>query len=334
MRERLRRLGLKGTRILLLSVGLVLILAIAGVMYLRDVERVEVIATLLFIPIFIAMVFWGLRGGLIAGLLGAFGYVMLRYPAIDAVGAGRFIGLIASRALGLIAFGAIGGTANEVLESSLQKLDLYDQIDDATGLFNARFFLQDTDLEVSRSKRYKTIFSVAVVSFPVKSLAGLRGRQRASVTKELGRLLGDSVRDVDRAVHGTDGVTHHLAVVMPETGPEGALIFTERLRDKVTEYLIDKGAVLQAEDVVSRSVTYPVDGEPEVQRLRSDFAAIERLQNPKGPTPTAQPPARPPRGQAAATPPASGAAPSTGEGTAPPESGTPPTGGGGTPTES
>lgn len=320
-----------------------LILAIAGVMYLRDVETVEVLATLLFIPIFVAMVFWGLKGGLIAGLLAAFGYVMLRYPAIDAVGAGRFVGLIASRALGLIAFGAIGGTANEVLESSLQKLDLYDQIDDATGLFNARFFLQDTDLEVSRSKRYKTIFSVAVVSFPVKSLAGLRGRQRAAATKELGRLLGDSVRDVDRAVHGTDGVTHHLGVVMPETGPEGALIFTERLRDKVNEYLVNKGAVLGPEDVVSRCVTYPVDGEPEVQRLRSDFAAIERLQNPKGPQPTAQPPAKPPRtgggappatGAAPSTPPTSSTPPAAGTTEQPPASGTPPADGGEPPTQS
>lgn len=266
--------------------GLILLLAVAGVMHLRDVERVEVIATLLFIPIFIAMVYWGLKGGLIAGLLAAFAYVMLRYPAIDAVGAGRFVGLIASRALGLIAFGAIGGTANEVLESSLQKLELYDQIDDATGLFNARFFLQDTDLEVSRSKRYKTIFSVSVVSFPAKSLEGLRGRQRTSATKELGRLLGEGIRDVDRAVHGTDGVTHHLGVVMPETGPEGALIFTQRLRDKVLDYLVKKGARLSPEDVVSRAVTYPVDGEPEVQRLRADFAAIEKLEHPEVTPPT------------------------------------------------
>jgi len=286
MKDRLRRLGPTGTRRLLLAVGLILLLAVAGVMQLRDVERVEVIATLLFIPIFIAMVYWGLKGGLIAGLLAAFAYVMLRYPAIDAVGAGRFVGLIASRALGLIAFGAIGGTANEVLESSLQKLELYDQIDDATGLFNARFFLQDTDLEVSRSKRYKTIFSVSVVSFPAKSLEGLRGRQRAAATKELGRLLGEGIRDVDRAVHGTDGVTHHLGVVMPETGPEGALIFTQRLRDKVSAYLVKKGARVEPEDVVSRSVTYPVDGEPEVQRLRADFVAIEKLEHPEVSPPT------------------------------------------------
>ncbi len=281
MQERLRRLGPTAARRLLLAVGLFILLALAGVMYLRDVEGVEIISTLLFIPIFIAFVSWGLKGGVIAGVLAAIAYIWLRYPAIDAIGAGRFVGLIASRALGLIAFGAIGGTASEVLESSLQKLELYDQIDDATGLFNARFFLQDTDLEMSRSKRYKTIFSVSVVSFPTKALEGLGRRQQRATTKELGRLLGDGIRNVDRAVHGTDGVNHRLAVVMPETGREGALIFTQRLRDKVSAYLQTKGVEIGPRDVVAHSVTYPVDGDPEVQRLRSEFATIERLEHPE-----------------------------------------------------
>lgn len=264
-------------------VGLIVLLAVAGVMYLRGVERVEVIATLLFIPIFIAFVAWGLKGGVIAGALAGLAYVALRYPAIQAVGIGRFVGLIASRSLGFIAFGAIGGTANEVLESSLQKLELYDQIDDETGLFNARFFLEDTDLEVSRSKRYKTIFSVAVVEFPSSSLDLLKRRRRTATMKELGRLLGESVRDVDRAVHSSDAIIDRIAVVMPETGAEGALVFTERLRNKVVDYLRSKGAQIGPGDVVSTSVTYPHDGEPEVQKLRSEFASIEGLETPEAP---------------------------------------------------
>lgn len=281
MQARLRRLGPAGARTLLLLVGLFVLLAIATVMYLRDVERVEIISTLLFIPIFIAFVLRGFKGGVIAGVLAAIAYIWLRYPAIDAIGAGRFIGLIASRALGLIAFGAIGGAASDVLESSLRKLELYDQIDDTTGLFNARFFLQDTDLEMSRSKRYKTIFSVSVVSFPTKSLERLHRRQRTAVTKELGRLIAEGVRTVDRAVHGSDGTTHRLAVVMPETGREGALIFTERFRDKVLVYLKSKDVQIAPEDVVVHSVAYPVDGEQPLQVLRAQFTEIERLEHPE-----------------------------------------------------
>lgn len=286
MRNRLRRLGYVATRKLLIAGGLLILISLAGLMYLRDVDRVEVIATALFIPIFVAFVTWGLKGGLIAGLLSACVYVGLRYPAIEAVGVGRFAGMIASRSLGLLAFGAIGGAANQVLESSLQKLELYDQIDDATGLFNARFFLEDTDLEVSRSKRYKTVFSIGVVDFPLASLENLSRRQRNSMGKELGRLLGDSVRDVDRAVHVLDEGRHRLAVVMPETGPEGARIFTGRLQEKVADYLRSKGATLRPEDLASRSITYPEDGEPVVQQLRSEFAKADpTIEQSDGPPP-------------------------------------------------
>lgn len=281
MEGTLRRLGYAGARRLLLVVGVVVIGAVALVMYLRDVETNEVIATLFFIPIFVAFVFWDLKGGVIAACLAALGYILLRYPAIEAVGSGRFLGLIFSRGLGYLAFGAIGGTANQVLESSLQKLELYDQIDDATGLFNARFFVQDTDLELSRSKRYQTVFSVSVLDFPVAALEVLSRRQRAAVAKDLGRLLGESVRTVDRGVHGTDGSKHRIAVVMPETGPEGARIFSDRLQQKVIEYLRSKGATIGDGQVVVQSVTFPDDAEAEVQRLRSEFAEIDRIEHPE-----------------------------------------------------
>ncbi|MEA2517046.1 MAG: hypothetical protein QOG16_884 [Actinomycetota bacterium] len=310
MKERLRRLGPNGIRRLLIGVGLFILLAIAGLMYIRDVERVEVLGTLLFIPIFLAFINWGLKGGLIAGVLGAIAYALLRVPAIEAVGAGRFVGLIASRALGLLAFGAIGGTANDALEASLVKLELYDQIDDATGLFNARFFLQDTDLELSRSKRYKTIFSITAVDFPNTLFASLSRRHRENTVKELGRVLGDSVRTVDRAVHGTDGKRHRLAVVMPETGPEGARIFTDRLQIKVTEWFQEKGFPVGPRDVVARSVTFPEAGEPEVQRMRAEFAVIDKIEHPEGvkaavlASTTAKPPAAspPPTGGPTTTP--------------------------------
>jgi hypothetical protein len=126
-------------------------------MYVRRVDPVEVAGILLFIPVFVAFVFWNATGGVIGAVIGILVYTLLRYPAIEAVGADRFVGLIASRSVAYLAFGLIGGLANKQLQSSLGKLELYDQIDDATGLFNARFFVQDSGLEVSRADRYQTI---------------------------------------------------------------------------------------------------------------------------------------------------------------------------------
>src|SRR5205807_96489 len=142
----------------------------AVVTYVRRVETAEVAAILFFMPIFVAFVFWDWIGGLVVAAGAIAGYIALREPAIHALGSGKFIGLIFSRSIAFLAFGAIGGLANQQLEASLTKLDLYDQVDDDTGLYNARFFLQDTDLEVSRSRRYQTIFSVTVVDVPSEAI--------------------------------------------------------------------------------------------------------------------------------------------------------------------
>src|SRR5688500_3881733 len=211
-------------RRLLLAGGLAVLLVIAAVMYVRRVDTVEVVAVLLFIPVFVAFVFWNAVGGLAAALAATAVYVAMRVPAIDAVGAGRFTGLLISRGLAYLAFGGVGGWANRQLEASLTKLDLYDEIDDETGLKNARFFVQDTQLEMARAKRYQTLFSVVVVDIPAEPIDGLGRRARRNVLKGLGRVLSESVRTVDRAAHGrgpahSRGPLHHrIAVVLPETG--------------------------------------------------------------------------------------------------------------------
>lgn len=267
-------------RQLLLGAGLLVLLATAGVMYLRRVETVEVLGTLLFIPVFIALVFWNLKGGLIAGALAAIAYIALRYPAIDAVGADRFIGLIASRTLAFLAFGGIGGWANSQLAGSLTKLELYDQIDDESGLFNARFFVQDTELEMSRSRRYQTIFSVVVVDFPGRGMQSLSRRQRSAIHRDLGRMLQEAVRTVDRPVHGFDGERHRFAVVLPETGKEGARIFVDRLGERIQRFLEERKVRLSEGDVARHAVTFPDDGDEAIERLRNEFRAIDRYEHP------------------------------------------------------
>lgn len=268
-------------RQLLLSAGLTVLLLIGLFMYARRVDTAEVLATLLFIPVFIGFVFQGLRGGLIAAALAIVAYIGIRYPAIEKVGASALAGLILSRALAFVAFGAIGGWANQQLETSLNKLELYDQIDDDSRLFNARSFLQDTDLEMSRSKRYQTIFSVAVVDFPAAPLQQLSRRKKSALIRELGNLLRGAIRAVDRAVHGFDGTRHRFAVVLPETGVEGARTFSTRLGDRILAYLQEKRLGVERGDVDVRTVTYPEDGDAALQAVRDEFAAIDRLEHPE-----------------------------------------------------
>ena len=278
--SRLRGVGYTRSRRLLLAVGLGVLLVIALVTYLRRVETVEVVASLLFIPIFVSLLFWYVTGGVGAAILAALAYVALRYPAIDAVGAGRFGGLILSRTIGYLAFGLIGGLASRQLEASLTKLERYDEIDDATGLYNARFLVNDTELEMARSKRYQTIFSVALIDFPAAALASLPRRRRAAGLRELGRAILEGIRTVDRAVHARAGDVHRLAIVLPETAREGARVITDRLAERIADQLSHRGAKLSSADVKRVSLTFP-DDEDAIERTRGEFAEIDRAEHPE-----------------------------------------------------
>ena len=280
------------TRRMILAAGLGLLLVTAGVMYVRRVDTVEVLAVLLFIPVFLAFVTWDVVGGVVAGALAAVAYAALRAPAMEAVGGGRFVSLILSRTIAYLAFGILGGWADRQLQRSLTKLDLYDQIDDLTGLYNSRFLLQATDLEMARAVRYKTLFSVCVVDVPVGPIDAVGRRKRNAVLAELGRLLKDSVRTVDRAVFGHDD-HYRFAVVCPETGPEGARIFASRMAERVAGVLRDRGVSLDG-PLASAAYTYPSDDDSGLHQLREEFTAIERAQHPEHPAaPTEAPAPRP-----------------------------------------
>jgi len=276
--ERLTAIGYRKARLLLATVGLVVLAVLAAILFVRRVDGVEVGATLLFLPILLGLVFFHAKGGFAAAVVASVAYALLRQPAIDAIGFDRFAGLIASRTVAYLVFGTIGGWAMQTLQLSLDKLDIYDQIDDDTGLFNARFFVQDSDLEVARSRRYKTLFTVATVRFPTEALTGLGGRKAKAALRELGRQVGESVRTVDRVAHADEGGQHSFVAVLPETAVEGGRIFGERFADRVHEFLVERGCALDRSAVALSLITVPGDDDA-LQELRRRMAAIDGLEH-------------------------------------------------------
>jgi GGDEF domain-containing protein len=270
------RMSYAFVRRFLLVAGLIGLALIAGLGYARGVDRLEVTATILFIPIFVSLFLWGIKGGVVAGVLAAVAYATLRYPAIQVVGLSRFVGLILSRT---VAYLAIGGWAASQLESSLDKLELYDQVDDTTKLNNARFFLENTDMEMSRSSRYQTIFSVATVDVPRAALAPLTGRQERSVLRDLGGMIATSIRTVDRGVHARDEERHRFVVILPETGSEGARTFASRLAGRLGEQLRRRNVRIE-DDLAFSALTFPGD-ESSFDSLRTDFKEIDQAEHPE-----------------------------------------------------
>lgn len=276
--DRLSQLSYQRARRLVLAAGLTVLLAVTLVAWARRVDGVEVLATLLFLPVFLAFVFRGALGGVVAALLASAAYAGLRYPAIEAVGAGDFVGLLVSRASAYLVFGLVGGWSTQVLEGSLAKLELYDEVDDETGLNNARFLLQRTDLEVARARRYETIFSLVVLDLPAAPFAALGARRRRSTLAELGRQLREAVRTVDHVVHLRDGDVRRLVAILPETASEGAAVFAGRFEARVLALLASRGVDVGSPAPKAVPVTFPGD-EAALEALREAARRVDATQH-------------------------------------------------------
>jgi GGDEF domain-containing protein len=260
---------LKARSLLLLS-GLILIGFIALVSLVRGVDRVEVIATLLFIPIFGAFMVFGLVGGLLTGLAAGLVYFLLRLPAIELVGFAPLAGQITARVLGYVGFGVGGGWAIHQIKATLEKLELYDDVDDETGLGNARSFLEMVDVERARAERYQKVFSVVAADFG--AWEDLSARRRRAHLRDLGTRLAAGVRSSDHPAHGRTGARHVIGVVLPETSMEGARIVADNLRDQLI-------VALGSDDVRVITATYP-GNEAAMARITDLFKEIDRTSRP------------------------------------------------------
>jgi GGDEF domain-containing protein len=256
-------------RSLMLYSGLALLGVISLVALLRGVDRVEVAGTLFFIPIFAGFIFMGIRGSLALAAAAIVGYLLLRLPAIRLVGIGPLAGQLFARVVGYLVFAAGGGWAAAQLKISLDKLELHDTIDDETGLFNARSFVETIDLERSRATRYEKVFSVVVAEFDVGTWG--TGKKGRSQLKELGARMAAAVRHVDHVVHARTNGRHVLAVVLPETGREGAGTVAMNLRRHLVDAAGDR-------EIRVTTTTFPGD-EEHLDAMVGLFREIDRTQH-------------------------------------------------------
>ncbi len=70
-------------------------------------------------------------------------------------------------------------------------------------------------------------------------------------------------------------------MILPETGTEGAAVFTDRLATRLVEVLTARGAWAGGAPVTA-TATFPADDDLMTQ-LRAQFAAIDRVEHPGHP---------------------------------------------------
>ena len=114
--------------------------------------------------------------------------------------------------------------------------------DDLTKLYNSRYLNVALRREVERGRRYGAPVSLIFLDLDgFKDVNDRHGHLCGSRTLvEVGQVLKATVREVDIVARfGGDEFT----IVLPETGPEGACIIAERIRERIaaTPYLESQG---------------------------------------------------------------------------------------------
>lgn len=140
--------------------------------------------------------------------------------------------------------------------------------DDLTGLYNARYFDDLLDVEISRAKRFDTTLSLVFIDLDFFKLVNdnhghLVGSRMLS---EIGQLLKHRIRTVDfGARYGGD----EFVLILPQTCKAGAYDLVCSLREMVRSH------VLTTEEGVDVSVTasfgiaaYPVDADNKIDLIR------------------------------------------------------------------
>ena len=170
--------------------------------------------------------------------------------------------------------------ADDKIQHYAQKMKILATTDPLTGINNRRYFFKLAEIEMERSKRYNSVFSVLLIDIDKFKL----------VNDTYGHALGDrvlkSMTDSCESSLRTSDIFGRLggeefAIVLPETNACGAVFFAERLRKSVEKLKVPHLKNSFATITVSIGVTsyFPEDTNIEAIIHRSDVALYKAKNN-------------------------------------------------------
>ena len=220
----------------------------------------------------IGLAFADITGGAIAGVAVSVVYVAVRFATLGGLPPGEFVAAAVARVLLYVGLGVGGGAANRMLAQALRKLELYDEIDDTTGVGNARALLGVVDREVARADRYHSVFSFAIVRLPRGIFDAVRTRAAERALRRVCQTVEGSTRTTDLVARVPLQEREDLVVVLTETSRAGAQQLLDRLVVGTRTILGEHGIHVNGE-VTGTIFSYPGD-DATLLAYRDELAAI------------------------------------------------------------
>ncbi|MBW3577720.1 MAG: diguanylate cyclase [Actinobacteria bacterium] len=260
-------------RMVVLGFGAALICGVAIASFYRGADVVEVGATVLFLPVLAGLVLGRVAGGVAAAVAVSVVYVAVRLSTLGGLPTADFLAPVSVRVLLYAGFGVFGGWANDLLAQGLLKLELYDEVDDDTGVGNARALVSVLDREVERAARYGSVFSLLVVHLEDAAFAPVDGRRAARALRRTCQSLEHNLRTTDLINRVAFPTREDVVVVLPETGRAGVALLAERAVASVRQLLADHSLTVSDDTVHAEVLTVPGDEEA-VRSYHAATAAV------------------------------------------------------------
>ncbi len=154
----------------------------------------------------------------------------------------------------------------QTVVSDKERYERLANIDALTGCFNRRALHERLDRELDRARRYRFALTIMMIDLDrFKEVNDSRGHLAGdSVLRQIGEILRGEARSVDVvARYGGE----EFAIVLSETGLDGAMIFAERVRARVAVHnFADENKPLRATVSVGVSM-FPDEAVDSVESL-------------------------------------------------------------------
>ena len=133
-------------------------------------------------------------------------------------------------------------------------------VDSLTDLFNRGYFFNVVDHEIQRGQRFRRGFCLLMMDLDgLKSINDRFGHYQGDVVlRGVSQLIRAGLRGIDVAArYGGD----EFVALLPETDPSGAYVVAEKIRQMVSELLIQSGGHQITTSLSIGVVSYPEDGQ-------------------------------------------------------------------------